>query len=451
MRRAAAVLLTGALMLASPAWGAEVPAFSDVEPGSWYEEGVRVCVEEGLMEGVGDGRFEPENSLSGTECAVLALRVHSLSHRGDGTFPRAPEGWGYATLTFADGTTVSGYLDDAAVWDWFMLSRADDGHIGFRLDSEEEKAWGKALDYQSARVTLEGVEYPGTLHLNGDFSLYFEPDDFWAFRTVQRAHASAPGPWEWYRDAWYYAQEEGLDGLLHSGNADRGTFAQRMAAVTELPALNSITELPDTADEDVLELYNAGVLTGSDAYGTFHDHSRMTRAEAAVICARILRPELRVAFSPVRPETYENYTLTYLRDDAERPYGPYRPLQSEILLAPGDGTLLRLDGAVLPLPEGYEAVTVEDGQAGVWSESAFAYGIVDSQGNFRASTQEEAYALNSYVHTDGELYHGYAAQGCYRNADGVQVTEAFQWAGPVSEDGAAFVEKQGKIWRIQFE
>ncbi|BDF68975.1 hypothetical protein CE91St43_29470 [Oscillospiraceae bacterium] len=450
LRQISTVALTAALLL-SPVLAAEETEFGDVAAGSWYEEGVGVCVEEGLMEGVGDGRFAPENSLSGTECAVLALRVHSLFHGGDGTFPRAPEGWGYATLTFADRTTVSGYLDDETAWDWIRISRVDDGHIGFRLDSEEEKAWGKALDYQSARVTLDGVEYPGTLHLEGDFFLYFEPDDFWAFRAVQQARSSAPEPGKWYRDAWYYAQEEGLDGLLSTGNDDRGAFAQRMAAVTELPALNSVTELPDTADEDVLALYNAGVLTGSDAYGTFHGGSRMTRAEAAAICARILRPELRVAFSPARPETYENYTLTYLRDDAERPYGPYMPLQSEILLAPGDGTLLRLDGAVLPLPKGYEVVSVEGGQAGVWSESAFTYGIVDSQGNFRASTQEEAYALNSYVHTDGELYHGYAAQGCYRNADGVQVTEAFQWAGPVSEDGAAFVEKQGKIWRIQFE
>ena len=71
MKRLAAGLLAGALMLTSPAWGAEVPAFSDVEPGSWYEEGVRVCVEEGLMEGVGDGRFAPEEALSYEEIIVL--------------------------------------------------------------------------------------------------------------------------------------------------------------------------------------------------------------------------------------------------------------------------------------------------------------------------------------------------------------------------------------------
>ena len=37
----------------------------------------------------------------------------------------------------------------------------------------------------------------------------------------------------------------------------------------QLPAVNTITALPDTADADVLRFYNAGILTGVNEYGMF--------------------------------------------------------------------------------------------------------------------------------------------------------------------------------------
>lgn len=38
----------------------------------------------------------------------------------------------------------------------------------------------------------------------------------------------------------------------------------------------------------IYTLYNAGILTGSDAYGTFHPDDGITRAEVAAIMARII-------------------------------------------------------------------------------------------------------------------------------------------------------------------
>ncbi len=48
----------------------------------------------------------------------------------------------------------------------------------------------------------------------------------------------------------------------------------------------------------ILRLYKAGVITGSDAAGTFHPLSPITRKEAAAIIERVAFPEMRKHFTP---------------------------------------------------------------------------------------------------------------------------------------------------------
>jgi hypothetical protein len=67
---------------------------------------------------------------------------------------------------------------------------------------------------------------------------------------------------------------------------------------SELAAKNSISSLPDVNKTDkygsyIFDLYNAGVLTGSDAYGTFNPDSEIARYEAAAIIARVAIPSQR--------------------------------------------------------------------------------------------------------------------------------------------------------------
>ena len=67
---------------------------------------------------------------------------------------------------------------------------------------------------------------------------------------------------------------------------------------TELKAINTVTYLPDVAaaDEYSLEiyaLYNAGVLTGNDKYGTFAPDSNISRNQAAAIISRVALPTER--------------------------------------------------------------------------------------------------------------------------------------------------------------
>lgn len=108
----------------------------------------------------------------------------------------------------------------------------------------------------------------------------------------------------WYQPYVDYAVENGII------NAD--TFTDYNAMITraqmaqiffnalpasELSAINTIADVPDIKgipQEDVImTLYRAGVLTGSDIYGTFYPQKSITRAEAAAIIARIAIPSQR--------------------------------------------------------------------------------------------------------------------------------------------------------------
>ena len=69
------------------------------------------------------------------------------------------------------------------------------------------------------------------------------------------------------------------------------------AADVSLPAINQITVLPDTTDTAVLKLCSAGILTGSDRYGTFRGNESLNRGQAAAILARLADPAQRQSFT----------------------------------------------------------------------------------------------------------------------------------------------------------
>ena len=79
-----------------------------------------------------------------------------------------------------------------------------------------------------------------------------------------------------------------------------------------LTVINSITTLPDEDSQVVLKFYNAGILTGVDALGTFAGERSLTRAEAAAMVSRVARPELRLSFTPA---DYSPFTAAYLTPD----------------------------------------------------------------------------------------------------------------------------------------
>ena len=64
-------------------------------------------------------------------------------------------------------------------------------------------------------------------------------------------------------------------------------------------AQNSVSDIPDVSEKkdykaDLLTLYKAGVVMGSDSYGNFFPENNITRAEAAAIINRVAIPENRL-------------------------------------------------------------------------------------------------------------------------------------------------------------
>ena len=108
----------------------------------------------------------------------------------------------------------------------------------------------------------------------------------------------------WYNDYVKYANDNGICstgefGTEYNKFCNRLTMAHLFArVVSQEKTLNSVTELPDVqnkdAYKDVFYLYNQGILTGSDEYGTFKPYSQITRAEAAAILNRVLNASKRI-------------------------------------------------------------------------------------------------------------------------------------------------------------
>ena len=76
-------------------------------------------------------------------------------------------------------------------------------------------------------------------------------------------------------------------------------FVTMLAGVLpeSLPAINEVRIVPDSTNMDVLAFYRAGILNGSDAYGTFGESASLTRGAAAAMLARLADPAQRLTFT----------------------------------------------------------------------------------------------------------------------------------------------------------
>lgn len=50
-------------------------SFTDVESGRWYYEAVMACAEAGIVDGVGEGKFNPQVEIKRQEAAVIMMRI----------------------------------------------------------------------------------------------------------------------------------------------------------------------------------------------------------------------------------------------------------------------------------------------------------------------------------------------------------------------------------------
>ncbi|MCG1011396.1 S-layer homology domain-containing protein [Tepidanaerobacter sp. GT38] len=113
------------------------------------------------------------------------------------------------------------------------------------------------------------------------------------------------GP-SWYDGAVYYVISKriiyGDEFTVLSKPATRAEFAYVLANTlpnSEFKKLNNILSLPDVDHTtkynfEIFKLYNAGILMGQDKNLTFNPDANISRAEAAAILIRLVKPENRI-------------------------------------------------------------------------------------------------------------------------------------------------------------
>lgn len=364
-KRFFALLLALALALPCPAGAAEDTGFSDVSPDDWFAPYVEVCVEAGLMNGVGDGRFAPEGELTLTEAFVLTARLHArnagqeLPH-----YDLPPDPNDLVRICDETGTQVGNFGDirvtmmDSPRKPMFLcfqdslLERVGtQARLTLTIDVRGLGYYTSFRDrFQEKAFVHESVGYEEHLRQSGElergYAFAQEEDDLWPLLMGLARYMESNGDVyrsmanEWWRDenlyltqlaaidgtdlfysalekAWaadenllYLEHTEGrtLEELMELDSDDflswpclRGDLAALVCSVIPAEGLTPRSENvpPDTELEAAITLYQAGVLTGVNETGTFFSTGRLTRAEAAAVCARVLQPELRLSFPPI--------------------------------------------------------------------------------------------------------------------------------------------------------
>lgn len=215
--------------------------------------------------------YENSNSTAAMISDRVRRALDVFAKYGDATveFPRPEK---YAAGRFRDVTAA----------DWFASAVADAYELGL-MDGVS----GTEFDAMGSVTLAQAITMAARVH-----SIY---------ATGAESFPSSGGS-RWYQVYLDYAYDHDLiDGKMYNSNvegkATRAQFAEifsRSMPSDGLIAINQIADnaipdvsLTDSFGPDVYRLYRAGVLTGSDARGTFHPGDSITRAEAAAIVARM--------------------------------------------------------------------------------------------------------------------------------------------------------------------
>ena len=138
----------------------------------------------------------------------------------------------------------------------------------------------------------------------------------------------------------------------------RGHFAMFLAWALpekEFEAINNIPygSIPDVEEDECYDeiylLYNAGILAGSDEYGTFNQYSPIKRSEVAAIITRVVDKSLRKEFK---------LTSTLDKLQGVWSYKPLSTAQGELVIAGNEYTDTFINGDTVRLRKG--TITLED-------------------------------------------------------------------------------------------
>ncbi len=220
--------------------------FTDVNDTSWYAENVKSVYEFGLMDGSTDTTFNPRGNMTIAQTIKVAVRLYELYNGLESDF--STEGTWYRP--YVDYAIEKGIYDPNISTDY---SEEVSREVFALLISNAVPDWA-----------LPGInEIPDNIIPNLPFNY----------------------------------MEDALTALDAAG-VDVGTdSAMVMYSFLEEMCVPGWFEYTEARYSAVYRLYRAGVLTGSDKYGTFNPKSEILRSEAAAIISRTVEPALRKTFT----------------------------------------------------------------------------------------------------------------------------------------------------------
>ena len=203
--------------------------------------------------------------------AAAAIAVGSLSASAEG---------------FAKTNTYTpGMFNDVPASEWYASSVSSSYELGFM------------------KGTADGVFSPeGNMTVAEAVTIAARVHDAYNAKGTAFSQNGA----NWYDEYVQYAVDNGIIKADAFDDYDRPVKRYEMAVIfskavpdSYLEAKNNVTEIPDVPNTnayfDRLQLlYNAGVVMGNDAFGTFMPNNNIIRAEAAAIIGRIALPENRL-------------------------------------------------------------------------------------------------------------------------------------------------------------
>lgn len=171
-------------------------------------------------------------------------------------------------------------------------------------------------------------------------------------------------------EPWYqvYVDYAIGNGIIRSGQyrdfsakATRTQFAIIMSnalPAEALPAINSVKTIPDVkynavGGHAIYKLYNAGILTGNDANGTFYPNSNIKRSEVSAIVTRMAVSNLR---KHVEFQTEKAYAADFLGKtigEVKSQYGTGAPYSYSRYLDGSVACLFYDEYKMLFVPESY--------------------------------------------------------------------------------------------------
>jgi len=211
---------------------------------------------------------------------IVVVLLLSLSV---GTFAAQP---GFGNFT-GDGSYTAGQFRDVRAADWFAPYVEDAFNFGFLR--------GKSLNM---------FDPAGLLTLGESVTLAARLRSIYHTGSADFA-ASTP----FYEVYAQYAMQHGIIDSHGDYNAlaTRSQFAMMIFNALPPTAFPVLNDIPDFGINDVApdvyfgsavySLYRAGVLSGSDRFGTFLSSSNITRAEASAILVRVANPDTRISLT----------------------------------------------------------------------------------------------------------------------------------------------------------